>query len=151
MLHMFLESKSARRRAVIAGIAIVVVVAGGVLMALRTAAASQPARNPLVFDRALPAMDGAHLNMKVVDLHVAPGQVSAPHKHGCAVVVYVISGRMKMSVRGGTDSVYGPGQTFHETPTDIHQVSSNASATDSAHFTATFVCDHAGPLTTPVP
>jgi hypothetical protein len=37
--------------------------------------------------------------------------------------------------------VYGPGQVFFERPSDVHQVSANASATESARFTATFVCE----------
>ena len=110
-----------------------------------------PARSGFAFDQALPPMDGKQLSMKVVDVRVPPGASSAPHKHGCAVVVYVISGAMRMQVRGGVDSVYQRGQTFFERPSDIHQVSANASAVDSARFTATFVCDHTGPLTTPVP
>ena len=110
----------------------------------------QPPR-PLAFDQPLPEMNGKTLNMKVVDVRVAPGAASAPHMHGCAVVVYVISGAMRMQVRGGPENVYRAGQTFFEKPTDIHQVSANASATDSAHFTATFVCDRVGPLTTPAP
>ncbi|MBI3792916.1 MAG: cupin domain-containing protein [Gemmatimonadetes bacterium] len=109
------------------------------------------ARTRMAFDRALPAMDGAHLTLKVVDVRYGPGESSPAHKHGCAVVVFVIDGRVRMQVRGGPDSVYRRGETFHETPTDIHQVSANASATDSAHFTATLLCDHDGPLSTPVP
>ena len=105
----------------------------------------------MTFERALPAMDGKQLNVKVVDVRYAPGQSSNPHKHGCAVMVYVVSGAVRMGVRGGGDSVYRKGEVFFERPTDIHQVGANASATDSAHFTATFVCDRAGPLTTPVP
>lgn len=116
-------------------------------------ALQQPPRapNPMVFERTLPAMDGQHLNMKVVDIRMPPGAKGAPHTHGCAVVVYVVQGAVRMSVRGGRDSVYTVGQVFHERPTDIHQTSDNASATDSARFTATFVCDHDGPLSTPVP
>ena len=113
--------------------------------------AQQPPARPLAFDQSLPEMDGKKLIMKVIDIRVPPGASSAPHMHGCAVVVYVISGAMRMAVRGGPENVYRAGTTFYERPTDIHQVSANASATDSAHFTATFVCDHAGPLTTPAP
>jgi quercetin dioxygenase-like cupin family protein len=105
----------------------------------------------IAFERALPEMDGKKLNVKVVEVRYAPGQVSTPHRHGCAVMVYVVSGAVRMGVRGGTDSVYRRGEVFFERPTDIHQVGANASATDSAHFTATFVCDHVGPLTVPVP
>ncbi len=113
--------------------------------------AQQPPARGLAFDQKLPEMDGKKLNMKVVDIRVPPGAKSTPHTHGCAVVVYVISGAMRMQVRGGPDSVYRAGGTFYERPTDVHQRSDNASATDSAHFTATFVCDHVGPLSTPVP
>ena len=108
-------------------------------------------RTRLAFDRALPAMDGAHLAMKVVDVRYGPGESSQPHRHNCAVVVFVISGTVRMQVRGGPDSVYKAGETFHETPSDIHQMSANASQKDSAHFTATFVCDHQGPMSVPVP
>ena len=133
---------------------VVGVTAGAVVLAAASAwdaaRSQQPAqRSRMVFERDLPPMDGKHLNMKVVDLRIGPGDASAPHKHGCAVVVYVVSGAMRMQVRGGRDSVYRSGETFHERPDDIHQVSANASTTDSAHFTATFVCDHVGPLTTP--
>lgn len=108
-------------------------------------------RSRIAFDRALPAMNGRQLVMKVVDVRYGPGESSAAHRHNCAVVVYVIDGAMRMSVRGGRDSVYTRGQTFLEMPTDVHQVSANASASDSAHFTATFVCDHEGPLSSPAP
>lgn len=110
-----------------------------------------PVRNGLAFDQTLPEMDGKKLIMKVADVRVPPGAKSTPHRHGCAVVVYVVSGAMRMQVRGGPDSVYRAGATFFERPSDVHQISDNASATDSAHFTATFVCDHVGPLTMPVP
>ena len=112
----------------------------------------QPAqRTRMAFDKPLPAMDGAHLTMKVVDVRYGPGESSTPHRHNCAVVVFVISGTVRMQVRGGPDSVYKAGESFHETPTDIHQVSANASKADSAHFTATFVCEHQGPLSVPAP
>lgn len=93
------------------------------------------------FDRALPAMNGRELQMKVFEVNYAPGQKSAPHAHGCAVAVYVTSGAIRMAVRGGADSVYKKGDVFFEQPTDIHQVGENASATEPATFTATMVCD----------
>lgn len=126
----------------------------GALLVLHGASVAQqpaPRASVIAFDRALPEMDGKHLALKVVDIQVPPGAKSTPHTHGCAVVVYVISGAMRMQVRGGRDSVYHAGDTFFELPTDIHQLSDNASATDRAHFTATFVCDKVGPLSTPVP
>ena len=151
-----------KRRIVVAAVAAVcaVTVEGGVFgfAAAAPAVVSPPGtpiqaiqRARLAFDKALPAMDGAHLVMKVADVRYGPGESSTPHRHNCAVVVFVIGGAVRMQVRGGPDSVYHRGETFHETPTDIHQVSANASNADSAHFTATFVCDHAGPMSVAVP
>ena len=68
-----------------------------------------------------------------------------------AVAGSLAGAAMRMSVRGGADSVYRRGEVFVELPTDVHQTSANASASDSAHFTATFVCDHPGPLSVPAP
>ncbi|WP_411281319.1 cupin domain-containing protein [Gemmatimonas sp.] len=119
--------------------------------AAATARRTNAPRSRIIFERALPAMNGAHLTYKVVDVQYAPGDTSTPHRHGCAVVVFVIDGAMRMQVRGGVDSVYRRGETFFESPTDIHQRSGNASATEPAHFTATIVCDRDGPVSTPVP
>lgn len=141
--------RSSPRRA-LAGATIALAAAG---VATHAAfAGRQPAqRTRIAFDRDLPAMDGAHLNMKVVDVRLAPGESSPPHRHNCAVVVYVVAGVVRMQVRGGPDSTYRRGETFFELPTDVHQVSANASKTDSARFTATLTCDHKGPLTVPAP
>jgi quercetin dioxygenase-like cupin family protein len=122
-----------------------------VAFAANTRQPPRPTQPPLPFDQPLPPMDGQHLRMKVVDVRMPPGATGAPHSHGCAVVVYVVQGAVRMSVRGGKDSVYHVGEIFHERPTDIHQVSANASQTDSARFTATFVCDRDLPLSTPAP
>jgi len=129
-------------------IAVFAIAAGGATVTGH-AQPAQPRR--ITFDKALPPMDGAHLNMKIVDVRYAPGDSGTPHRHGCAVAVYVIKGAVHMQVRGGVDSVYRQGEVFYESPTDIHQRSANASKSDSAHITATLVCDHNGPLTTPVP
>ena len=139
--------------AVLASFAAVGAFAGTALHATTRHATTQRGaqRSRIAFDRALPAMNGKQLVLKVVDVRYGPGESSAAHRHNCAVVVYVIDGAMRMSVRGSRDSVYTRGQTFLEMPTDVHQVSANASASDSAHFTATFVCDHEGPLSTPAP
>jgi quercetin dioxygenase-like cupin family protein len=46
--------------------------------------------------------------------------------------------------------VYQAGDSFYESPGGRHLVSANASQSQPAIFTATFVCDHAAPLTTPI-
>lgn len=134
--------------AIVAPVVVVASVAG--LAAVTRAQGAPQSRARVAFERTLPRMDGSQLRYRVVEVTAPPGAASAPHQHGCAVVVYVVAGAMRMQVRGGPDSVYRAGETFFESPTDIHQVSANPSPTDTARFTATFVCDHDGPLTTPV-
>ncbi len=115
-------------------------VAGSSMLLLGASSRRLP-QSRTAFDRALPAMNGRELQMKVFEVAYAPGQKSAPHAHGCAVAVYVTSGAIRMAVRGGADSIYKKGDVFFEQPTDIHQVGENASATEPATFTATMVCD----------
>ena len=55
-----------------------------------------------------------------------------------------------MAVRGGKEVTLGPGQTFYESPDDVHSVSRNASPTQPARFLVFFVKDKDKPLSTPV-
>lgn len=105
----------------------------------------------LAFSRALPQMDGAHLQTKIVEVSYAPGGSSPSHRHPCAVVGYVIEGALRSKVNAGPDSVYKAGETFYEAPNDHHAVSANASKTEPVRFIAYFVCDHDAPLVTPTP
>jgi quercetin dioxygenase-like cupin family protein len=55
-----------------------------------------------------------------------------------------------MQVEGGKAVTLGPGQTFYESPTDIHSVSKNASNTQPAKFLVVFVKDKGAPSNVPV-
>jgi quercetin dioxygenase-like cupin family protein len=66
------------------------------------------------------------------------------------VVGYVLEGRLKMQVSGQPEQVYGPGDTFYESPSDTHLVSRNASDDQPARFLAYFVCDRPTPLSVPL-
>jgi hypothetical protein len=45
--------------------------------------------------------------------------------------------------------LYRAGQSFHEAPDAIHQVSANASTARPVRFLGYFVCDRQGPLSVP--
>ena len=75
-----------------------------------------------------------------------PGGSSAPHRHDAQVFVYVLEGKLTMQVRGSAPVTIGPGQTFYEAPTDIHQVSANASQTEPAKILVFIVKDEAKPV-----
>jgi quercetin dioxygenase-like cupin family protein len=107
------------------------------------------AESRVVESDALPPLDGARLQVQVVEVTYRPGERSAVHSHPCAVSGYVIEGAVRMQTQGGPEAVYTAGQSFYEAPNSVHLVSANASATERARFVAYFVCDHPGPLTVP--
>ncbi|MEO8139339.1 MAG: cupin domain-containing protein [Gemmatimonadota bacterium] len=108
-----------------------------------------PAR--VVFSHVLPPLDGAHLTVTVVEVHYGPGGSSAPHRHPCAVIGYVLEGALRSQVQGEAESTYTAGQSFFEAPNAVHVVSANASAEQPVRFLASFTCDRVMPLSVPVP
>lgn len=85
----------------------------------------------------------------MVTVEYAPGAVSAEHRHNAYTFVYVLEGSVVMQVKGGKEVTLGPGQTFYESPQDIHTVSRNASKTKPAKFLVFFVKDKGAPATVP--
>lgn len=79
----------------------------------------------------------------------APGASDAPHRHDAHVFVYVLEGSIVMQVRGGEEVRLKAGETFYETPEDVHTVGRNASATEPAKFLVFFVKDEGAPLLVP--
>lgn len=98
----------------------------------------------------VPPMNGSRLAMQVVEVTYAPGGWSAAHRHPCPVVGYVLEGAVRMQLHGQPARTYAAGETFTETPADVHAVSANASDTAPAKFLAFFTCDQDGPRTIPV-
>jgi quercetin dioxygenase-like cupin family protein len=77
----------------------------------------------------------------VLTVEYLPGGASLPHRHDAQVFVYVLEGQIKMQVAGGPLVTLGPGQTFYESPSDVHAVSANASKTQPAKFLVFIVKD----------
>jgi quercetin dioxygenase-like cupin family protein len=102
------------------------------------------------FAHELPRLDGEHLSAKLVEVAYPPGGSSAPHRHPCPVIGYVLEGAIRSQVRGQPESTYQAGESFYEAPNGVHQVSANASSTAPARLLAYFVCDGDAPLTSPV-
>ena len=81
----------------------------------------------------------------MITVEYAPGASSPKHRHDAHTFVYVLEGSIVMQAEGGQAVTLGPGQTFYETPTDIHAVSKNASATKPAKFLVFLVKDKGVP------
>ena len=65
------------------------------------------------------------------------------------MIGYVLEGAVRMQVKGQDEKIYRAGDTFFESPGDVHAVSANVSQDQPARFLAFFVCDHTEKLTVP--
>lgn len=83
-------------------------------------------------------------------MDLASGQSSPPHRHNAHVFVYVLEGTVEMQVRGGPLTRLRPGDTFYESPDNIHEVSRNASTTETAKFLVHMLKTVGAPTSVPV-
>lgn len=111
-------------------------------------AAAQEAKVTPLMTKDLTGIAGKESSMVVVEY--PPGGSSAEHRHNAHTFVYVLEGSVVMQVKGGKEVTLGPGQTFYESPDDIHTISKNASKTAPAKFVVFFVKDKSAPQTVPV-
>ena len=111
-------------------------------------AASTPERAQVVLSRSLPELNGRALKATLVRVNYGPGEASAPHRHPCAVIGYVVRGAIRTRVEGEPESIYQTGESFYEAPNSVHQISANASEKEPVRFLAYFICDHELPLST---
>ena len=108
---------------------------------------AQTKATPLL-TKELPGVTGKEASMLTVEY--APGQASSPHRHNASTFVYVLEGSVVMQVQGGKAMTLGPGETFYESPDDVHVVSRNASDTKSARILVFFVKEKGTPASVPV-
>ena len=108
-------------------------------------------RARLVFSHTLPALNGDHLQVSMVEVRYGPGESSQQHSHPCPVVGYVVEGAYRTRVKGEPEKIYKAGESFYEAPNGVHVVSENASSTEAVRFLAYFICDHDTPLSLPAP
>ena len=93
-------------------------------------------------------VSGKEILMYTVDF--PPGFSSPIHRHNAQVSVYVLEGSVVMQVKGGKEITLGPGQSFYESPDDIHVVSRNASNSKPAKFLVFLIKQKGTPLVIPV-
>jgi quercetin dioxygenase-like cupin family protein len=96
----------------------------------------------------LAGIDGKESLMLIVEY--PPGVASAAHRHNANTFVYVLEGSVVMQVAGGPEMTLTAGQTFYESPSDVHSVSRNASDSKPAKILVILVKDIGAPVTVPV-
>jgi quercetin dioxygenase-like cupin family protein len=108
-----------------------------------TQSSPPPAVVQQLIDKDVVGVPGKELLMLTVEY--LPGGASLPHRHDAQVFVYVLQGELTMQVAGSPAVTLKPGQTFYETPADVHLVSANASKTAPAKILVFMVKDKSAP------
>jgi quercetin dioxygenase-like cupin family protein len=130
--------------------AIVPLLASVIAPAASPAIAEDREQVKVVFEHALPNVEGKRLVSVLVSY--PPGAKSLPHHHAASAFIYayVLSGAVRSQVDNDLPKVYHQGETFYEMPGSHHRISENASQTEPASLLAVFVVDaRADALTTP--
>jgi quercetin dioxygenase-like cupin family protein len=110
-------------------------------------AAGDPVVTPLML-KELADISGKEVLMITVDY--PPGGADPVHRHDAHAFVYVLEGSIVMQVKGGKEVTLTPGQTFYESPQDIHTVGRNASNTKPAKLLVLLVKNKGAPVLVPV-
>jgi len=108
-----------------------------------------PAKATPLITRDLEGIAGKEMLVLVVEY--PPGGVSQPHRHNASVFVYVLEGTVTMQVAGSAPVTLKPGETFYETPGDVHVTSANASSSVPAKFLVYMVKDKGAPASVAAP
>lgn len=117
-------------------------------LSLSASAAEPKASVTELMTKALVGVDNKEATMITVNL--PPGADSPPHRHNASTFVYVLEGSVVMQVRGGDEKTLHAGETFYESPTDIHTVSRNPSKTAPAKLLVFLVKPIGAPITVPL-
>jgi len=85
----------------------------------------------------------------MISVEYPPGSSDPVHRHYAHAFVYVLEGSIVMQVRGGKEMTLAPGQTFYESPDDVHVIGRNARKTQPAKFVVFLVKDKGAPILVP--
>lgn len=117
------------------------------LGSIATSAVAQDATVTPLLAKALAGIAGKEGVMLTVEY--PPGVASASHRHNANTFVYVLEGAVVMQVKGGPELTLRAGDTFYESPADIHSVSRNASTSMPAKILVLLVKDVGAAPTVP--
>jgi quercetin dioxygenase-like cupin family protein len=77
-----------------------------------------------------------------------PGTNNPPHRHDAHVFLHILEGQLIVQLKGGPPVTLNAGDTYYESPTDIHVMSRNPSATTSVKALIFMVKETGAPATT---
>jgi len=119
------------------------------LFILSTIALAQDAKVTPLLTKDLTGIASVPQEGMMLTVEYGPGGSSAQHMHNAYTFVYVLDGSVVMQVKGGKEVTLVAGESFYESPDDIHTVSRNASTTKPAKILVFFVKKKGAPVTVP--
>ena len=112
-----------------------------------TVMAQEPKVTPLISKDLIEA-PGKEVLMITVEY--PPNGADPIHRHDAHGFIYVLEGTVVMQVKGGKEVTLTAGETWYESPGDVHVVGRNASSTKPAKFLVFLVKDKGAPALLPV-
>ena len=109
---------------------------------------AQDANVTSLMSKPLPDIPSKELLMIAVEY--PPGASDPVHRHNAQALLYVLDGSVVMGVNGEKPVTLTAGQTFYESPNDVHTVGRNASQTMPAKFLVFLLKDKNAPVLIPV-
>jgi quercetin dioxygenase-like cupin family protein len=129
-----------------------VVVVMALALALPVTAAAQTAApqssRKTLMAKDLPDFPGKEAMVYIVEY--PPGTNNAPHRHNGHVFLHILEGQLNAQVKGGELTVLNAGDTYYESPTDIHVISRNPSSATPARAMVFLIHDKGAALSVPV-
>jgi len=115
--------------------------------------AAQPSHSEggLVFKHDLPNITMEDWEVTVSHVDYPPGRVGKIHHHAGFVLAYVLEGNIVTKISGQEERTYKLGEMFFEPPGSTHEVSRNASETQSGKLLALIFAKKGAQLTMPGP
>jgi quercetin dioxygenase-like cupin family protein len=119
-----------------------------VVAAAQTAGAAPQSSRKVLMTKDLADFPGKEALVYVIEY--PPGTNNVPHRHDAHVFLHILSGQLNAQVKGGELTVLNPGDTYYESPNDIHVVSRNPSSTVPAKAILFMLHNKGAALSTPV-
>ncbi len=85
-------------------------------------------------------------DMSVIYLEYPPGTGTGPHRHPAHTVVYVMSGQVESSLDDSAPVIYGAGESWYESPMQLHATFRNPSDSETFKGIAVMVRDTTKPV-----
>jgi quercetin dioxygenase-like cupin family protein len=138
-------SHALRRFTIAAATAVMLIPA---IASAQTAGAAPQSSRKVLMTKDLADFPGKEALVYLIDY--PPGTNNLPHRHDAHVFLHILSGQLNAQVKGGELTVLNPGDTYYESPNDIHIVSRNPSSTTPAKAILFMVHNKGAALSTPV-